>query len=396
MTNMIKKILLTALWITGIMIPLSGKDTTLPGEPKKKVIIYNFISTSAEAKYQFYSQVIPLTIAKSLGSSPQFDVKYINENIDGAESKTEKKISTETKKKSDKTAGSSERIAQDEIKSLEKLYEKRMRDILERIKKILESSKDDLPGYLITGSYTVSQNALELIIDIYNVKGKKLTRIHKKSIEVGALLKDTTDDITTKIENQLTVFEDDNKKLFNQSPFIPLYKRLSHVTIGFNYGELYFIKNYSNDFKNTRFISTYLLLHVTEILGASLDLEHFGTSRKQSDGIGNTYDQEFSLWAGLINFHLTGRLSRLMGISLACGYGIVNARWEDMPPGSGGLNNQGKINNTPHGKYIKLSASMDFDIRPVLFTFGGSFDTLIYPLKNLFMYTVFAGVGYRI
>jgi hypothetical protein len=211
---------------------------------KEKVLFYNCSITfekvmkpdagkAARAEgYDYYSTIIPYTIARNLESTGKFDVHRLDEllPLEGAGSD---------------------------------LFYKRMQKL----------GVDNSAQYVIAGSVTVTGKKLAIDLFIINIGGRDFTLISRESFETGAVLRNITDDIAAEIGKQLDAYQKMHEKRVEESPFMKAYRVLDDFSFGVKAGKFFIKGPYSHIYENSDHISPYLFYGIVNWFGLSAEAE---------------------------------------------------------------------------------------------------------------------------
>ncbi len=349
---------ITALILITIFFNISvfaGENST--NETKRPaLVIYNLKIEKDNKKYLYYSTIIPKTISKIIKTYNKYDVI---------------------------TAGE----IQDYRKNIENAEDKRK--YINSLKKLSTSTSAD---YLITGACSIDNNTLLIELQIFNSRGKELSYISKKSIEVGALLKDTIDDLTVKIIKEIDRFDKRNKKRFAPSPYLGLYRAFSPFTFGIETGRVNFLEKWKDHYNNTEFVNTFLTANITSYLGITANFEYFSADNEGKDGLASF----FYFMGGTLEINFYLRPSRLFAAALSGGGGYSRSKIEIFFTDNPDPFVQADRTTISRDPLVKITAAIEFNIAPVMVRFGSSYTRIFYSGEALETYTIFMGMGYNI
>jgi hypothetical protein len=344
--------------------PLKKKNQQL----KTKIVIYNLNIREESKKFKYYSGIVPFSLAKNLREYGSYTVEH----------KQEVQIFRKN------ISGTKEKSAY--IKSL---------------KKLARSSGAD---YMITGACEITENTLIIDLQIYDVMGRELDYINKKSMESGVILKDTIDSLALDINESVIRSLAKNRVRFAPSPYLTFYKGLSVITFGINFGQVRLIGDWSDSVNDTDFVNSYIQFNLLKYLNVSAGAEFMAADNRN---ISSTFYNELLVWEFYLDLMFPMRFSRYFGIAFSLGGGAAISKIQEY---STSMGNDGPSppDNTYRSKdaTVRGGVSIFFDLGNLHLRFGSSFKRIFYDngffetsLNDegpLDMYTVFAGVGYNI
>jgi TolB-like protein len=172
---------ITKIIILGIslsFIILDGTNAVKAETGKSgKIIIYYFQDKSTEKKHQYYSYIIPHSIAKDLKRSGKYTIQTLP-------------VTTPSLEK-----GTSGKKVQSHLQMLANRGKKLSAD------------------YIITGSYIVREKKIYINAQIFDIKTKKISRLSESSTELGTILIEIIDHLTKGINTELVRFKEYHQKI---------------------------------------------------------------------------------------------------------------------------------------------------------------------------------------
>jgi len=329
---------------------------------KEKVLFYNCSITfekvmkpdagkAARAEgYDYYSTIIPYTIARNLESTGKFDVHRLDEllPLEGAGSD---------------------------------LFYKRMQKL----------GVDNSAQYVIAGSVTVTGKKLAIDLFIINIGGRDFTLISRESFETGAVLRNITDDIAAEIGKQLDAYQKMHEKRVEESPFMKAYRVLDDFSFGVKAGKFFIKGPYSHIYENSDHISPYLFYGIVNWFGLSAEADFLNTDNGNKFVLKKT---TMLLWGMTLNGNFTYWFFKNFGVRLSAGFGASIGRiyLNDSNNPFSGLETK-KQSVDP---YLNVSASFIILVKPIELQFGSSYKNDFFKGKQLQLITIFCGIGIHI
>ncbi len=334
---------------------------------KTKIVIYNLNIKEDNKKFRYYSEIVPLSVAKNLREYGTYDVEHAHE------------VQIYNRSISD----SKEKLA-----------------YLSRLNKIAKGSGAD---YVITGACEITENVLVIDLQIYDVMGRNIVYINKRSMESGVILKDTIDNLALSINESLISSSASNRVKFAPSPYLSFYRGLSRITFGIDAGQVHMVGDWSDSLNDTDSINSYIQLNLLKYFNISAGVEYMAADNRD---IESTYNNELMIWEVYLDLMFPVRFSRYFGIALNLGGGAAKSKmYEYTASTKDGLS---LPENTYRTKDMVLQGgiSIFFDLGNLHLRFGSSYKRIFYDSGDfgasfksddpLNMYTVFAGAGYNI
>lgn len=358
---MIKKIF-TIIFICLISGMSYASETKIKKEKLYNIIIIkNFETASSTDKYKYYAEIIPYTIAKNLSFLKKFEIYSIPTEIKAIQAAGIDRESAEYKDKVNSIIN--KKIDADFIISGNC-----------NIEKILDEKNKE-------------RKILAIDIQIYNVKKKKSINIQKKSEEV-AFIKDVLDELSSKIDSLVQIFQTENRKYDEpvRSSYYGFYNAISNISFGMNVGKFFVRGKLKDDYNDGKYIKPYILFNTTGIVGVSLNAEYYTVDSNNSD----TAQKE--ILAGTLGIPLSLRFSNYLRITFEPAFGLSSTK------------NYYNINGNPmepdeirKSKDLYLDSSLFFNmnLEPIQIRFGCAYKRL-FVTKPLELYSLFVGAGYNL
>jgi hypothetical protein len=263
---------------------------------KSRLLIYNFTTTDnyedvkkkdrKDKNYQYYTVVIPETIAKSFKKNGDYEIQRetgpFSIEADFADNKEKKK------------------------------YIQKLRDL----------GKQSKSDYIITGTYNVTNKKLKIRLTVFDVKGREIRIIDNESDELGARLLAATDILSQQLNENITGMEKLNQERSNRSPFTALYSPLSIITIGVDSGYLYMMGDWSSVYNDAFYISPFIDFDITEDF--SLSMKAASIQSDSDDKETSSYSQ-IRMLSSTISLSYMFRFTDNAGFAVSAGGGITKS-----------------------------------------------------------------------
>jgi len=307
-------------------------------------------------RYDYYSSIIPYTIARSLESAGKFDVQKIEGMLPTAETGSD-------------------------------LFFDQMRRI----------GAEYSAQIIIAGGVTVTGKKLAVELIIINIRAKNIFKISRESLETGAELIHIIDDITADIGQKLALYQKETErpkeaeKRVEVSPFIHAYRALEKLSFGAKAGRFFIKGPFTHANEDSDYLTPYLAYGIMGWFGLSAEADLlkadngdiFVLRRSSMLLYGLTLNGNFTYW---FFTHFGARLSVGGGPSISRIYLNVS----DNP-----FNNL-VIKKQSVDPYLNLSASFNIIFKPVELQFGSSYKHAFFKGRGLQLITLFCGIGFHI
>lgn len=218
------------------------------GETKQNIVIHNFQvidNTTArpddkkkkkqKESYQYYSFIIPDTISKNLSVENRYTVTRNNDVL---------------------TIRSSFADGDEQ-----KAY----------LKQLQKTGKDKKADFIVTGTCTINDDSLEISITIFNVRGRETATSSNSTRELGVVIRESTDYISSTIEKNIREMNSSNTERFKPSPFLAPYGVLSIISVGFDYGYTFITGDWGDMYNSGYSSSIYIMFDINRSFAASLE-----------------------------------------------------------------------------------------------------------------------------
>lgn len=143
----------------------------------EKIIIHYYENKSRLEKFGYYSHVIPNTITRELKKAMRYNVETVPSILPYI----------------DKSASKS-------------VLENHLRTLADKGKKLSAE-------YIITGAYYIEEKEIRIETQIFDVETQNMVSISESSPELGSLLINILDTVTTKINDELAKFEESRNRI---------------------------------------------------------------------------------------------------------------------------------------------------------------------------------------
>jgi hypothetical protein len=332
---------------------------------REKVLVYDLrvsfekdteSGTAGEERYDYYSSIVPYTIARSLESAGKFEVRKVDGMLPAIE------------------AGSD-------------LFFDQMGKI----------GAEHSAQYIITGSVTVTGKKLAVELIIINIRAKKIFNISGESLETGAELIHIIDEITGDIGQKLALYQEETErpkepeKRVEVSPFMKVYRALENLSFGAKAGRFFIKGPFTHAYEDSDYLTPYLAYGITGWFGLSAEADLLKADNgnifvlKRSSMLlhGLTLNGNFTYW---FFTHFGARISVGGGPSISRIYlNISDNPFDNLV-----------VKKQSVDPYINLSASFHIIFKPVELQFGSAYKHAFFKGGGLQLITVFCGVGFHI
>jgi hypothetical protein len=366
----------TAIISTVIIVALSV--SALAGAGREKALIYNlsikkeksvFVDKKKkqdEERFDYYSIIIPHTIAKHLNASGKIEAQQINGELP------------------------LEDIGSDEFYA-------RMEAI----------GREHSAGYLIGGKGTIRGRKLTLELALINIRGKDFTAITRETFETGAEMRTIIADLCADIEQKLAATiqetrpaEKENLPVREEtgpaepdpvSPFLKMYRALGGLAFGVKTGHFFIKGAFANLYEDAEYISPYISFDILRWLGVAAEADYLAVD---NGDIIVRKNSAMALWGSSLNLYGTYPLFKHFSVRLSAGFGVSVARLyltsSDNP--FSGITTQKKSVDP----YLNVSASSVIHFMPVEIHFGGAYKSAFFKGNALSLLAIFFGIGYHL
>lgn len=358
-------------------------DAAIIKSEKKPILIFNFSSTGREEN-EYYSYIIPDSLAKNISSSPKFSIKKINitpEFIDSPQSNSDQKKDISKHWKSSKDGTYNE------------MTEKQMKEYLQNLRKSVKENEnsDQKADYIITGNYEVNdENQIIIKIKIFDLEGRKADILIMQDSANQAIFTGTIDEITSKIYEKISGFEKSREETAI-SPFLPLYKISSIFSFGVESGYIFLLEPWKGLYNNPAYARPNITAHIGKYFGISANILYFNLDT--SGMMGNSLNM--SVWAPTIDLHFFLNLAKYFHLSISAGGGFAYSHLTIFNQNSGPYTPP-QIDKESFDAYIDTSLSIGVNLGPVTLRVGSSYKLIMFISNPLHMISVFGGFQYRI
>jgi hypothetical protein len=362
-----QKIKLLLLILT-ILLPFTALSEQINEEAgKNKITIYNFNyikpdvnkadtaeSDSSEdiKKFQYYSFIIPQTLAKNISSEYSYvaDRKYDTLEIN------------------------------DEFESDE--------ERINHIRGLINVAENNGADYLISGECSIAEDILTVTVTIFNAKGHDIETFQHESSELGVVFKETTDTIAAKTVKNIEIMTELDKKRFRPSPFLPVYSLLQGFSAGLDSGYL-FIQNPWKDFYNdSYFASPYIMYNFTSWFALSLKYDYIQTDSKDKD-FTDYYQADFQ--GIFLSAHLKYNITSNASVGLSAGGGLMETTIV-MNPADPFLNPG--LETSSKDPYFNGTFYLDYKISSIELSAGLIHKRIYYRDEPIKMSGIYGGIGF--
>jgi hypothetical protein len=332
---------------------------------REKVIVYDLrvvfekdvgSGAAGEERYDYYSPIIPYTIARNLESTGKFDVRKIDGMLPFIETKGD-------------------------------LFFDQMGKI----------GAEHSARYIITGSVTVTGKKLAVELIIIHLRAKNIFKISRESLETGVELIQIIDDITADIGQRLALYQKETERSkeaearVEVSPFMKAYRALENLSFGAKAGRFFIKGPFTRAYEDSDYLTPYLGYGITGWFGISAEADLL----KAENGNISVLKKSSMLLHGLtLNGNFSYRFFTHFGVRLSVGGGTSISRIylnaSDNP-----FNNL-VVKKQSVDPYLNLSASFNIIFKPIELQFGSAYKHAFFKGGDLQLIAVFCGVGFHI
>jgi TolB-like protein len=330
---------------------------------KDKVLIYNHEitfeksiladkeETPEEERYDYYSTIIPHTLARNLQKAGKFEIQRIDEMLQ------------------------LEGMGSD-------LFYKQMEKL----------GREHSAQYIIAGSSSVRGKKLKIDLTVINFKKKDFSPITKESFETGAELINIIDDLSAEAGQKLETYQKENaKRYYGESPFLKTYRALEGFSFGVKTGRFFIKGAFSHLYEDAEYINPYLFYDATSWFGVSAEGDYLNTKNGKKIV---SKKSSMLLWGLSLNANFTYWLFKNFGIRLSGGFGASIGRIylgaTDNPF------NELQSRKQTTDAYLNVSATFNLRFKPVDVQFGSSYKHVFFRGRPLQLITVFCGIGFHL
>ncbi len=381
----INKFLIAALIVLLPVFSFSAEKTDAasikPG--KKPILIFNFTSAGSEEN-EYYSYIIPDSIAKIISSSLKFSIKKINltpEFKDAPQSYSDQKKDISGHWKSDKGGTYNE------------MTEKEMKEYLKNLRKSVKENEnsDQKADYIITGNFEVNDNdQIKIKIRIFDLEGRTADIIVFQDSTNQAIFTGTIDEITSKIYEKISEFEKSREKTA-KSPFLPLYKISSIFSFGVESGYIFLLQPWTGLYSDPVYARPNITAHIGNYFGISANMLFFNLHTENT--LNNSLDM--TVWAPSVDLHFFLNLAKYFHLSISAGGGFAYSHIT-MYNRNNGPYSSALVDVSSYDAYIDTSLSVGVNLGPATLRVGSSYKVILFMNNPLHMISVFGGFQYRI
>lgn len=330
---------------------------------KQNLLIYDFEVTdnsTPETKrkdttdirdVQYYSFIIPDTISKNISAEGQYIVSREREIYT---------IETTFRGLAEKKA-----------------YTKRLQKL----------GKEKKADFIICGTCVITDDSLEIRVTVFNVKGRELLSSGNTTNELGAVIKDSTDFISSRIEEAVTEMSKSNSERFRPSPFLSLYKPFSYMSLGVDGGYMFILGDWSDIYNSALYISPYIMFDITSNLSVSLEYDYFSTDSKNKDV---SSESSYRMMGGTIDLTHKLNLTNYFNLYLSYGGGISYTKIVTEPGDPFTIPLSSKSTTDPTAE---ISTGINIKFSNFIIHTGVLYKRIFYKDKTMNMSAVFGGVA---
>lgn len=352
---------------TALIFTIQSAFAEEPAEVKagEKVIIYYFQDTSKTDHYRYYSYVIADSISNDLKKTEQYTVQTFPVAFGYI------------------LKGAPDNVVQ---------THKRM---------LADRGKKFNAEYIITGSYFVRENRINISTQLFNVKEEQLLEIQETSTEIGALLFTIIEKITNQINSELDKSFHERRELIADSPFSSLYTNIKGVAFGVTYGSVTFHGDWGKLYDNTEMISLFLNYDLAGMTflregyfrntTASLIFDYFNNDSTR-------HRSNYSVWGMTANLFYQYPLTNQFFLSIGAGFGGTKSELivRDFDNGPDDMFSGPESRDSSYDPYLNLQIGTRIIFAPIEINTGISYRRIFYSDNDMILSVIFFGFGYQI
>jgi hypothetical protein len=345
----------TTIGLVFLCISISAVLHAQQNTAKTRVLIFNLKTDENAQKFLYYTIIIPKTIGTSLQKNGSVDIQ--NNNARPA------RIGDYTNKK--------------EVKKFIDSLKNYNADPANLDYVILGSSNFDLDE---KDQGKEGPKKIAIDIQIVNIKGKSAIQFSDTSTEVGAIFQQTIDNLTAKINAEISSFDSSNKVQFSSSPFMKIHNGLSKISLGLNGGYIFFVGKWRDIYNDAAIVGPYVMVTPIKWFGVSADMLYFSTDSDKKNTITNSY---FEGWNYHINAHAVIPI-KFFTILAGFGAGItfstitINPMNSDSDP----FKDPAFEKNSKNAN-INISLAFAFDVSIIHIALGGTYERIFYTNEHM-------------
>jgi hypothetical protein len=343
-------------------IETNGIKNNTEDSIKKRILIYDLYTKDQNRRYEYYSFIVPNTIAKNLRILNKYSIMRIEEKYD-----SKRKFNDAKEKKG-------------------------------YIDDVITGSNVD---FIVLGKCTIENKHLYITVQLIDVKSKSIIASNFKGDEIGVRLLDIVDTLSSEIDKNiqnyiakdLIIEKKKRKSKVVKSPFSKFYNGLKKINFGIDAGYVNYLSDWDYLDNDSEFVSSYLAYNLNYYLEVSFHYDYFASENKDQDLIRSAF--EFNGFR--FNFHYFYNIYKRLSLELFLGIGRGKTILTNYPPS--GIDDIMEIDSieTSSGNFYTMGGlSLNVDLNPVELKFGTLFSRVFIEEKPLDMYLFSIGLCYHL
>jgi len=360
-----KKLIKLLFLILTMILPLTALSEEIKEDlNKQKIVIFNFNylktdDNTAETnnsenikKFQYYSFIIPQTLAKNISSEYSFTAERKYDTLEITDRFENKEES------------------------------------INHIKGLIKQAESNSADYLVSGDCSISEGILIVNVTIFNAKGHDILTFKHKSSELGVVFKETTDSIAAETVKNIEIMAELDRKRFRPSPFKPVYAFLQGFSTGVDAGYIFIHGPWKDFYNDTFFASPYIMYNIKDWIAFSLAYDYIQTDSKDKE-FTDYYQADFR--GASLNGHLKYNISNNASIGMSAGGGLMKSKIL-MNPGEPLMNPGLEI--TSRDPYLSSTLYINYKFSSIEFKAGLAHKRIFTKDEHIQMSGIYGGAGF--
>jgi TolB-like protein len=345
------------------MAALYARENATPAPAARKtVFIYSFLPLEESGKYQYYSAIIPRTIAKTLARNENLEIEAGDETL----------------------ATLAPSASKDETNQYHQKISSRGVDYV--ITGFCEIAEN--PRVMVNGA---NEMILKIKLQVFNAYDLRHENIEITSREIGVILKESIDSAASAIEEKLALFEKSNREAMKPSPFIAAHRAFKRFSVGIEVGQLFILDHWADLYNWSQYARPYFMINILDYLGMSLFYDYFSTDNSNKN---QTTGSSLEIHTASLGIYYTYRFARYFDVMAAAAGGVsfTTIHFESSGTGPFGDPLGEKKSIDPS---IDIAASMGFHLSSVIIRVGCGYRRYFYTGEHLHGIAVYGSLGYN-
>jgi len=245
-------------------------------------------------------------------------------------------------------------------------------------------SKSD---YIITGSFNVINDKLNIRITIFDTKGREIRIVDHVSDELGVQLQKTPDIISDSIKENVEYLHRANHDRLNKSKFITLYKPFSIITMGVDSGYTNILGDWSKLYNDTLYLAPFIDFDLVYDFSLSFKFNYINSDSEDKETA--SYSQ-IRILSSSMSIGYNYKFLENFGIALSAGGGVTKTTIIIEPAGPFSESLSEKDSIDPN---IDISSYFVYNLSAITFRAGVHYKRIFFKDEPMDTGTVFAGAG---